>query len=70
MGDIAPYMRPDFDFDLAMKAAKGLNEFANKVEVELSAVAETRDSALATWSGPWGDEFRKRASDEDQNRAP
>ena len=71
MGDIQKFKRPVFNFDDCLKAGGSLSELADTLRRATERCRDPRDAALAedAFSGPWGDEFRRRAADDDSNVA-
>ena len=64
MGDIKKFKRPDFDFEACLDGGRSLSELADELQRSTDRARPLRDVALErdAFSGPWVDEFRKRAS--------
>ena len=57
--------RPIFDFEGAIEVARTMYAFVTMTEARAARRGTDRDVALAAWSGPYGEDFRQRAADED-----
>ena len=66
---VTAYFRPVFDFTGSLHLARTFEDFAAQLERSRHAMAPARDAALAVdaFDGPWGDEFRTRAEEQDEN---
>ena len=71
MADIQKFKRPVFDFESCLDGGRSLSELADELQRSTDGARPLRDVALQkdAFSGPWGDEFRKRADEDDQNVA-
>lgn len=58
-----------FDFDGSLRLARGLWGFAEELEAAKGARRSEVVATLRTWLGPYGDQFRDRASDEQTSLA-
>lgn len=56
-----------FDFDGSLRLARSLWAFADELEAGRAARDGAVEVALRSWKGPFGDDFRARASDERQS---
>jgi hypothetical protein len=61
------YRRPDSGFHESLALARGLIRLAEFISDQVDGFTAERNAALSAWSGPWGEEFRRRADDEDED---
>lgn len=67
MADMKIVERPEFDFVQTLEQARALFELAETLKSVLNRNRANRDHALERWSGPWGDEFRRRGDEDEDN---
>lgn len=67
MADIKVVERPKFDFVQTLEQARALAQLAETLQSVIDRNRAARDHALDLWSGPWGDEFRRRADEDEDN---
>lgn len=64
MGASANYRDVRFDFDGSLRLARSMWAFAEELEAAKARRGSHAAAALASWRGPFGDEFRERSDDE------